>query len=110
MFLITCITLVIRLIGGELLPKYFIYSNHFIIPLLVFAIGFLISINMSKFPIESFTAFIQIVFIFFIVYPIFRITLKEENDLMIAVYMLIVPGFLLTVGMLLFYFTNSERL
>ena len=108
MFLITCITLVIRLIGGELLPKYFIYSNHFIIPLLVFAIGFLISINMSKFPIESFTAFIQIVFIFFIVYPIFRITLKEENDLMIAVYMLIVPGFLLTVGMLLFYFTNSE--
>ena len=108
LFLITCITLTIRLIGDLLLPKYFIYSNHFLIPLLVFAIGFLISINISRLPIESFTAFIQIVFIFFIAYPIIRIALKEEDDMMITVYMLVVPGFLLTAGMLLFYFTNTK--
>ena len=105
---ITCITLTIRLIGDSLLPKFFIYSNHFIIPLLIFTIGFLFSINMSRLPVESFTAFIQIVFIFLIAYPVIRITLQEENNVLTTIHMLIIPGLLLTAGMLLFYFTNTE--
>ena len=105
---ITCITLTIRLIGDSLLPKFFIYSNHFIIPLLIFTIGFLFSINMSRYPIESFTAFIQIVFIFLIAYPVIRIALQEENNVLTTIRMLIIPGLLLTAGMLLFYFTNTE--
>ena len=105
---ITCITLTIRLIGDSLLTKYFIYSNHFIIPLLIFTIGFLFSINMSRLPVESFTAFIQIVFIFLIAYPVIRIALQEENNVLTTIHMLIIPGLLLTAGMLLFYFTNTE--
>ena len=105
---ITCITLTIRLIGDSLLPKFFIYSNHFIIPLLIFTIGFLFSINMSRLPVESFTAFIQIVFIFLIAYPVIRIALQEENNVLTTIHMLIIPGLLLTAGMLLFYFTNTE--
>ena len=105
---ITCITLTIRLIGDSLLPKFFIYSNHFIIPLLIFTIGFLFSINMSRLPVESFTAFIQIVFIFLIAYPVIRIALQKENNVLTTIHMLIIPGLLLTAGMLLFYFTNTE--
>ena len=105
---ITCITLTIRLIGDSLLPKFFIYSNHFIIPLLIFTIGFLFSINMSRLPVESFTAFIQIVFIFLIAYPVIRIALQEESNVLTTIHMLIIPGLLLTAGMLLFYFTNIE--
>ena len=63
---------------------------------------------MSRLPVESFTAFIQIVFIFLIAYPIIRIALQEENNVLTTIHILIIPGLLLTAGMLLFYFTNTE--
>ena len=63
---------------------------------------------MSRLPVESFTAFIQIVFIFLIAYPVIRIALQEENNVLTTIHMLIIPGLLLTAGMLLFYFTNTE--
>ena len=63
---------------------------------------------MSRLPVESFTAFIQIVFIFLIAYSVIRIALQEENNVLTTIYMLIIPGLLLTAGMLLFYFTNTE--
>jgi O-antigen ligase len=63
---------------------------------------------MSRLPVESFTAFIQIVFIFLIAYPVVRIALQEENDVLTTIHMLIIPGLLITAGMLLFYFTNTE--
>jgi len=63
---------------------------------------------MSRYPIESFTAFIQIIFIFLIAYPVIRITLQEQNNVLTTIHMLIIPGLLLTAGMLLFYFTNTE--
>ena len=63
---------------------------------------------MSRLPVESFTAFIQIVFIFLIAYPVIRIALQEESNVLTTIHMLIIPGLLLTVGMLLFYFTNTE--
>ena len=63
---------------------------------------------MSRLPVESFTAFIQIVFIFLIAYSVIRIALQEENDVLTTIHMLMIPGLLLTAGMLLFYFTNIE--
>ena len=63
---------------------------------------------MSRLPVESFTAFIQIVFIFLIAYPVIRIALQEESNVLTTIHILIIPGLLLTAGMLLFYFTNTE--
>ena len=63
---------------------------------------------MSRLPVESFTAFIQIVFIFLIAYPVVRIALQEENDVLTTIHILVIPGLLLTVGMLLFYFIDTE--
>lgn len=102
------ISVIIRLIGSNYLFENIFQENEFIIPLLIFSLGFLLSINKSSLPIESFTAFLQIVFIFLIVYPIIRITLTEEKHILTATYILITTGIFIAVLMLTFYVIDIE--
>ena len=102
------ITATIRLIGSNYLFENIFQKNEFIIPILIFSIGFLISINKSLFPFESFTAFLQIIFIFLIAYPIIRITLTKEKHILTATYILITTGLFIAVIMLIFYVIDIE--
>ena len=102
------ITATIRLIGSNYLFENIFQKNEFIIPILIFSIGFLISINKSLFPSESFTAFLQIIFIFLIAYPIIRITLTKEKHILTATYILITTGLFIAVIMLIFYVIDIE--
>ena len=102
------ISVIIRLIGSNYLFENIFQENEFIIPLLIFSLGFLLSINKSSLPIASFTAFLQIVFIFLIVYPIIRITLTEEKHILTATYILITTGIFIAVLMLTFYVIDIE--
>ena len=102
------ITATIRLIGSNYLFENIFQKNEFIIPILIFSLGFLISINKSLFPSESFTAFLQIIFIFLIAYPIIRITLTKEKHILTATYILITTGLFIAVIMLIFYIIDIE--
>ena len=102
------ITATIRLIGSNYLFENIFQKNEFIIPILIFSIGFLISINKSLFPFESFTAFLQIIFIFLIAYPIISIALTKEKHIMTATYILITTGLFIAVIMLTFYVIDIE--
>ena len=102
------ITATIRLIGSNYLFENIFQKNEFIIPILIFSLGFLISINKSLFPSESFTAFLQIIFIFLIAYPIIRIALTKEKHILTATYILITTGLFIAIIMLAFYVIDIE--
>jgi len=102
------ITATIRLIGSNYLFENIFQKNEFIIPILIFSLGFLISINKSLFPSESFTAFLQIIFIFLIAYPIIRIALTKEKHILTATYILITTGLFIAIIMLAFYVIEIE--
>ncbi len=102
------ITATIRLIGSNYLFENIFQKNEFIIPILIFSLGFFISINKSLFPSESFTAFLQIIFIFLIAYPIIRIALTKEKHILTATYILITTGLFIAIIMLAFYVIDIE--
>lgn len=102
------ITASIRLIGSNYLFENIFQKNEFIIPILIFSLGFLISINKSLFPSESFTAFLQIIFIFLIAYPIIRIAFTKQKHILTATYILITTGLIIAVIMLIFYVIDIE--
>ena len=106
--ILALISVIIRLIGSNYIFKFFFQKNEFILPILIFSLGFLVSINQSLFPIESFTAFLQIVFIFLIAYPIIRIVLTKEKYFLTATYILITTGLFIAVIMLIFYIVGIE--
>ena len=108
-FTVALLMLVISLIGGQFISEYFLYKNHFIIPILIFSLGFFLSINFSTLPIESITAFLQILFIFLIVYPIIRIIIQDKKDSLAVIYLLVFPGLLISVAMLIFYFISIDK-
>ena len=106
--ILALISVIIRLIGSNYIFELFFQKNEFILPILIFSLGFLVSINQSLFPIESFTAFLQIVFIFLIAYPIIRIVLTKEKHFLTATYILITTGLFIAVIMLIFYIVGIE--
>jgi len=106
--ILALISVIIRLIGSNYIFEYFFQKNEFILPILIFSLGFLVSINQSLFPIESFTAFLQIVFIFLIAYPIIKIALTKEKHFLTATYILITTGLFIAVIMLIFYIVGIE--
>lgn len=106
--ILALISVIIRLIGSNYIFEFFFQKNEFILPILIFSLGFLVSINQSLFPIESFTAFLQIVFIFLIAYPIIRIALTKEKHFLTATYILITTGLFIAVIMLIFYIVGIE--
>ena len=106
--ILALISVIIRLIGSNYIFKNFFQKNEFILPLLIFSFGFLVSINQSLFPIESFTAFLQIVFIFLIAYPIIKIALTKEKHFLTVTYILITTGLFIAVIMLIFYIVGIE--
>lgn len=106
--ILALISVIIRLIGSNYIFEYFFQKNEFILPILIFSLGFLVSINQSLFPIESFTAFLQIVFIFLIAYPIIKIALNKEKHFLTATYILITTGLFIAVIMLIFYIVGIE--
>jgi len=106
--ILALISVIIRLIGSNYIFEFFFQKNEFILPILIFSLGFLVSINQSLFPIESFTAFLQIVFIFLIAYPIIKIALNKEKHFLTATYILITTGLFIAVIMLIFYIVGIE--
>ena len=106
--ILALISVIIRLIGSNYIFEIFFQKNEFILPILIFSLGFLVSINQSLFPIESFTAFLQIVFIFLIAYPIIKIALTKEKHFLTVTYILITTGLFIAVIMLIFYIVGIE--
>ena len=97
---LTFITLVVSKRGRTFLSEGVLLKNEFILPLIIFSIGFFLSVENSHQPLESITAFAQIVFIFLIAYPVLRETVTDEKQVDRIALMLIIPGAIISVLMI----------
>ena len=71
--------LVISSEGKTFILENVIKNNIFIIPLLIFSLGFLLSLNRSILPYESITSYLQVAFIFLIAYPLLEKIIVDEK-------------------------------
>jgi O-antigen ligase len=106
MLALICVSL--NFIGSNYLFENICQKNEFILPILIFSLGFLVSINKSLYPLESLTAFLQILFIFLIAYPIIKISFTNEKHILAATYILVTTGLFIAIIMLIFYIVDNE--
>ena len=95
------ITIAISNNGKQFLLKTVFFKNIFIIPLIIFSVGFFLSLNQSVFPFESITAYLQVAFIFLVAYPLLVQVVKDEKQINIIAVMLILPGIVISIIMIL---------
>ncbi len=101
LLILTFITLAISKSGRTFLSQTVILKNEFLIPLFIFSVGFFLSLGNSHYPLDSITAFMQIVFIFVIAYPVLVETVKSEEQVKKIALMLIIPGVIISILMIL---------
>ena len=78
--------------------KYLISSNDFILPILIYSAGLFLSMNYAFSPIDSLLSYLQVVFIFTVVY--YALFLQSFSEIYIKrlLYALSVTSGLITIG------------
>jgi len=87
--------------GRRFLSDQVILKNEFMIPLLIFSVGFYLSLDNSHVPMDSITAYLQIVFIFVVAYPVLMAVVKDEDQVRKIAMLLIIPGIVISVLMIM---------
>ena len=95
------ITIAISNTGKKFLIETVFLKNIFLLPLLIFSVGFFISLNRYVFPYESITAYLQVVFIFLVAYPLLVQVVKDEKQINFIAVMLILPGIVISMIMII---------
>ncbi|MCH7762852.1 MAG: O-antigen ligase family protein [Candidatus Marinimicrobia bacterium] len=101
MIIFSFITIAISNTGKKFLIETVFLKNIFLLPLLIFSVGFFISLNRSVFPYESITAYLQVVFIFLVAYPLLVQVVKDEKQINFIAVMLILPGIVISMIMII---------
>ena len=99
--ILSFMSLVISNANKHFLTETVLFKNKFLIPLIIFSIGFFLSLSKSIYPIESLTAYLQVAFIFLIAYPVLAEVVTEEKHITTIAVFLIIPGVLLSVIMIM---------
>jgi hypothetical protein len=101
LIILSFITIIISNTGKKFLIETVFLKNIFLLPLLIFSVGFFLSLNRSVFPYESITAYLQVVFIFLFAYPLLVKVVKNEKQINIIAVMLIIPGIIISMIMIM---------
>ena len=107
-FLIAFIFAIGYQINHKVSIRYLLSSNDFLFPLLIYTIGFLISVHFSFSPIDSLFSFFQIIFIFIIIYYSLFLQTFSETYIKRLLYMLSVTTGLITLGIFVFFVTGKD--
>jgi O-antigen ligase len=86
----------------------FITRNIFLYPIILFSSGFFLSLSNSTYPIESVTAYMQIVFIFIICHPIISLYFKFNYTLKPIIVLFLVSSMLVTFTLITFFFLKID--
>jgi|TARA_B100000315_G_scaffold260167_1_gene319656 O-antigen ligase len=100
LIILSFISIAISKNGRDFLLDYVFTKNIFLIPILIFCTGFLLSLNRSIYPYESITALLQVVFIFIIAFPVLGFVIKSDNDVKRIATLLIIPGIIVSFIMI----------
>jgi len=108
LIILSFITIAISNTGKNFLIETVFVKNIFLLPLLVFSIGFFLSLNRSVSPYESITAYLQVVFVFLFAYPLLEKVVKDEKQINIIAVMLILPGIVISMLMIMLKILSIE--
>jgi len=101
LIIISFLIIIISNTGKRFLLDTVLLNNIFLVPMLIFSLGFLLSLNMSLLPYESITAYLQVLFIFMFAYPALERIIIDEKQIRTIAVMLIVPGVIISILMIM---------
>ena len=101
LIIISFLIIAISTAGKKFLLEKVLFKNIFLIPILIFSLGFLLSINRSILPYESITAYLQVVFIFLFAYPLLQEIILNQKQIKIIATMLVLPGIFISIIMIM---------
>ena len=108
LFLIAFVFAIAYQVNHRVSIKYLISSNDFIFPIIVYSAGFFLSMNFAFSPLDSFLSYLQIVFIFIVVYYALFLQSFSESYIKRLLYALSVTSGLITLGIFLFFITGTD--
>ena len=88
--------------------KYLLSNNDFIFPLLIYSIGFLISVHFAFSPIDSLLSFFQVIFIFIVIYYSLFLQTFSEIYIKRLLYILSITSGLITLCIFIFFITGKD--
>ena len=88
--------------------KYLLSNNDFIFPLLIYSIGFLISVHFAFSPIDSLLSFFQVIFIFIVIYYSLFLQTFSETYIKRLLYILSITSGLITLCIFIFFITGKD--
>ena len=83
-------------------------DNIFLIPIIIYSIGFFISFNNSFDPIDSIFSYFQICFIFIIIYYSFSLHYFSKELLIRVLYIFAILSALVTLSIFVYFITGKD--
>ena len=83
-------------------------NNDFILPLSIFSIGFFLSMHNSFDPLDSFLSFLQVIFIFIVIYYCLNFHQHTDRFLKNVLYLLLFSSIFITTFVFLFFLTGVD--
>ena len=88
--------------------KYLINNNDFILPIVIYSIGFFISVHFAFSPMDSLLSYLQIVFIFIVIYYALYLQTLSSIYIKYLLYTLSLISGIITLGIFIFFITGID--
>ena len=107
-FTITFILCIAFQINHRISIKYLINNNDFILPIVIYSIGFFLSVHFAFSPLDSLLSYLQIVFIFIVIYYALYLQSLSSSYIKNLLYTLSLISGLITLGIFIFFITGID--
>ena len=88
--------------------KYIINNNDFILPIVIYSIGFFSSVHFAFSPMDSLLSYLQIVFIFTVIYYALYLQTLSITFIKYLLYTLSIISGIITLGIFIFFITGID--
>ena len=88
--------------------KYIINNNDFILPIVIYSIGFFTSVHFAFSPMDSLLSYFQIVFIFTVIYYALYLQTLSITFIKYLLYTLSIISGIITLGIFIFFITGID--
>ena len=88
--------------------KYLLYNNDFIFPIVIYSVGFFISVHFAFSPLDSMLSYLQIVFIFIVIYYALYLQTLSSIYIKYLLYTLSLISGIITLGIFIFFITGID--
>ena len=102
------VSLIIVPFNLRVFEQNIIHNNIFLIPVSILGAGFFFSISNAFFPMESITAFFQIIFIFCLIFPLLTMLINNPDTVKELMAVLLISTSLIAIAIFVFSLFNID--